>query len=77
MSDVEQWLEANAPALAAVAQECAVEARVVRLVAVLVLAGLDDQEIRDQLVSALDVRDSDLSVEAGVRTVPRIRRLAA
>ncbi len=78
MSDVGEWLEDNAGALAAIAEETRTEARLVHLVAVLVFAGLDDEAIRDQLsgVRRAPHGPGD-TVEAATRSLPRIRRLAA
>ena len=78
MSDVEAWLEAHADALSAIAADAEVESRVVHLVAVLVLAGLDDRMIRDQL-GGLDRpgEGSPDAAEGAARVLGPIRRLAA
>ena|SRR5579875_2603306 len=48
-SDVALWLDAHRAALGAATQASGVPAELVRLVAVLALEGLSDEQIRDQL----------------------------
>lgn len=78
MSDVTDWLEANADELEHIGCKSGLDARLVRLVAVLALAGLEDEQIREQLFN-LEVRPHRTTASLGVVKVAleQVRRLAA
>jgi hypothetical protein len=76
-SDVELCLEANTDALAEIAAETEFEGQLVHLVAVLVLAGLDDATIHAQLHGLMQSLNGRRSPLAGASdALERIRRLA-
>ena len=78
MSEIDQWIEANAQALASIAEETELEGRLVHLVAVLVLAGLDDETIHGQLLGLMEVLNSRRSpLDGAAAALERIRHLAA
>jgi len=77
VSEIDEWLQANADALASIADETEFEARLVHLVAVLVLAGLDDETIHGQLVGLMEVLNGHRSpLEGEAAALDRIRYLA-
>lgn len=49
VSHIGDWLEANSEALSEIVTETGLDSRLVHMVTVLVLAGLSDAEIHDQL----------------------------
>ena len=77
-NDVEAWFEAHATSLEHLAHEAGLAPGLVHLAAALVLAGLDDDEVYEQLghhVLSLDGQHDPL---AGVPTaLHEIRRLVA
>ncbi len=78
MSEIDEWIEANAQALASIAEQTEFEERLVHLVAVLVLAGLDDATIHGQLrglMEALNGRRSPL--DGAAAALEQIRHLTA
>jgi len=78
VSDVTEWLEANAETRARLFSQPGLEPRVVHLVAVLVLAGLDDEQIDAQLFGhGISVNGQPKCRARLPRALKVIRRLAA
>jgi hypothetical protein len=78
MSDIEDWLEAHEGDLAQIAESADLDAGLVHLTAVLVLAGIEDAQIYDQLqglVASLNGRRHPLA--GAPRALEEIHRLAS
>ena len=78
MSDVEDWLRAHDAELAAIARSAEVESSVVHLVAVLVLAGINDEQVYEELYHLVPPADGRRPPFAGVaRVLGDIHRMTA
>jgi len=77
MSDIEDWLRAHEEELAQIARGTDLESALVHLTAVLVLAGIEDTQIYDQLHALVVSLDGQRHPLAGApRALEEIRRLA-
>lgn len=78
MSEIEQWLQDHVGGLERIAEERDVQPEVVMTVAVLVLAGMDDDEVLVQLRSSLLSQDGPTDPLAGASVViGEVRALVA
>lgn len=78
MSDLSDWLEANSEALRKIAASTDLDIRVVHLIAALVRADLDDNQIDAQLLGHGLCPDDDQAWPAHLsRALDELRRLAA
>jgi len=77
MSDIDDWLRAHEEELAQIARGADLESSLVHLAAVLVLAGIEDAQIYDQLHALVVSLDGQRHPLAGApRALEEIRRLA-
>ena len=77
MNEISEWLEVNAERLAEIASETELDATVVHLIAVLVVAGLADDQIYEQLSGLVISLDGKGRLLAGApRALGEIRRIA-
>jgi len=77
MSDIEDWLRAHEEELADIARGTDLESALVHLTAVLVLAGIEDAQIYDQLHALVVSLDGQRHPLAGApRALEEISRLA-
>ncbi len=78
MSDVEDWIRLHDEELAEIASAADLESSVVHLVAVLVLAGIQDNQIFDQLHALVSSLEGSHHPLAGApRALEAIHRLAS
>lgn len=77
MSEIAEWLEANAEVLSALCSRTGLDERLVHLVAVLVLDGLDDRQIDAQVLGHGMSPGGNGGDEALSFAVREIRKLAA
>jgi hypothetical protein len=77
MSQVEEWLHANKDRLAEIASRSDTSEDLVHLAAVLVLAGLSDAQIREQLASVESrFYNDDRYIRHLLKALPQIRSIA-
>ena len=76
MSDIDEWLQANEGDLDQIARETDLASALVRLAAVLVLAGMDDAQIEDQLHGLISLHDERYPLSGAPRALEEIHRLA-
>jgi hypothetical protein len=76
MSDIDDWLQAHEADLDEIARETDVASALVRLAAILVLAGIEDAQIEDELHGLVSLRDQRYPLTGGPRALEEIHRLA-
>jgi len=76
MSDIDDWLRDHEDDLGQIARETDVASALVRLAAVLVLAGMDDAQIEDQLYGLVSLHDQRYPLAGAPRALEEIHRLA-
>jgi len=76
MSDIDDWLQAHESDLAEIARATDVASALVRLAAVLVLAGIEDAQIEDQLHGLVSLYDQRYPLAGAPRALEEIHRLA-
>jgi hypothetical protein len=76
MSDIDDWLQANEADLDEIARETDVASALVRLAAILVLAGIEDAQIEDELHGLVSLRDQRHPLTGAPRALEEIHRLA-
>jgi hypothetical protein len=78
MSDIEDWLQAHAEDLAEIARTADLASSLVHLVAVLVLAGIEDDQIHEQLHAVVVSLNGQRHPLAGApRALEELHRLVA
>jgi hypothetical protein len=76
MSDIDDWLRDHESDLVEIARETDVASALVRLAAVLVLAGIEDAQIEDQLHGLVSLDDQRYPLAGAARALEEIHRLA-
>ncbi len=76
MSDIDDWLRDHEGDLAEIARVTDVASALVRLAAVLVLAGIEDAQIEDQLQHLVSLDDQRYRLAGAPRALEEIHRLA-
>jgi hypothetical protein len=76
MSDIDDWLRAHEGELDDIARETDVASALVRLAAVLILAGIEDAQIEGQLHSLVSLHDQRYPLAGAPRALEEIHRLA-
>ena len=76
MSDIDDWLHVHEGALDDIARETDVPSALVRLAAVLMLAGIEDAQIESQLHSLVSLHDQRYPLAGAPRALEEIHRLA-
>jgi len=76
MSDIDDWLRAHESDLAEIARETDVASALARLAAVLILAGMEDAQIEDQLQHLVSLHDQRYPLAGARRALEEIHRLA-
>lgn len=76
MSDVDDWLRAHESDLCEIARATDTASALVRLAAVLVLAGIEDSQIEDQLHGLVSLHDQRYPLAGAPRALAEIHRLA-
>ncbi len=76
MSDIDDWLRAHEGDLDEIARETDVASALVRLAAVMVLAGIEDTQIEDQLHGLVSLHDGRYPLKGAPRALEEIHRLA-
>ena len=76
MSDIDDWLRAHEGDLDDIARETDVASALVRLAAVLILAGIEDAQIEGQLHTLVSLHDQRYPLAGAPRALEEIHRLA-